>query len=64
VWIVANAIKAAGSDKDAKKVAQTIRAGSWETPRGTVKFDASGQASSDTVVKVEVRGGKVVEIRS
>jgi branched-chain amino acid transport system substrate-binding protein len=64
VWIVANAIKAAGSDKDAKKVAQTIRAGSWETPRGTVKFDASGQASSDTVVKVEVRDGKVVEIRS
>lgn len=64
VWIVANAIKAAGSDKDPKKVAETIRAGTWETPRGTVRFDASGQASGDTVIRVEVRGGKVIEIKS
>lgn len=64
VWIVANAIKAAGSDKDPKKVAEIIRAGTWETPRGSVRFDAAGQASGDTVIRVEVRGGKVIEIKS
>lgn len=64
VWITAKAIKAAGTATDTAKVANVIRGTAWDTPRGTVKFDASGQASSDKVVRVEVRDGKVTEIKN
>jgi branched-chain amino acid transport system substrate-binding protein len=59
VWVVGNAIKAAGTDTDIDKISQTLRARKWRTPRGELRFDASGQALSDDIYRVEVKDGKL-----
>lgn len=59
VWIVAKAIDAAGTAEDVDAVAKAIRATSWETPRGTVTFDETGQALSEPFIVV-VRDGVIV----
>ncbi|WP_159103974.1 ABC transporter substrate-binding protein [Rhodopseudomonas sp. B29] len=60
VWITGLAMRKAGTVTDTKKIAEVLRANPWPTPRGTVAFDKSGQASSDHVYHVEVKDGKVV----
>lgn len=61
VWIVAEAMKAAGTATDMKLVSQTLLKGEWDSPRGKVRFDASGQAASEHLYRVEVRNGQVVQ---
>ncbi|MGF3027190.1 ABC transporter substrate-binding protein [Methylobacterium aquaticum] len=61
VWIVAQAMKAAGTATDTKKIAETLRSNEWESPRGKLRFDGVGQAASDNLYRVEVRGGQVVQ---
>ncbi|MBI2726278.1 MAG: ABC transporter substrate-binding protein [Polaromonas sp.] len=63
VWIAAEAIKKAGTADDMTKLATTMRAGTWNTPRGTVKFDAQGQASSGDLLSLEVRNGAIVQAK-
>lgn len=59
VWIMAHAIDKAGTDQDVDKVAEALRSGEWETPRGAVTFDETGQAKSTAFVIV-VRDGEIV----
>jgi branched-chain amino acid transport system substrate-binding protein len=60
VWIAAKAMDKAGSADDTDKIADAIRAGSWETPRGIVTFDKSGQALSGDLIHLTVKDGKIV----
>lgn len=60
VWVLGNAIKAAGTDTDIDLIGETLRSQDWETPRGTLRFDETGQALSDHVYRVEVKDGDVV----
>ena len=39
VWLIAEAIKKAGTATDTAKVAETLQKNTWQTPRGTVRFD-------------------------
>lgn len=60
IWIVAKAMDKAGDAADPGKVARTIHANTWETPRGTVRFEANGQAVAGPLINLEVVGGKLV----
>lgn len=60
VWIAAKAMDKAGTDTDTAKIAETIRSGQWETPRGNVSFDEKGQASSGELIRITVKDGKIV----
>jgi branched-chain amino acid transport system substrate-binding protein len=59
VWVLAKAIDKAGGTDDVDAVAKMIREGTWDTPRGTVTFDETGQALGETFVVV-VRDGEIV----
>ncbi len=60
VWIAAKAMDKAGTADDTAKIADAIRTGKWETPRGVVTFDKSGQALSGGLVHLTVKDGKIV----
>ncbi|MBO4226834.1 ABC transporter substrate-binding protein [Bradyrhizobium neotropicale] len=60
VWIMAQAMKKGGTTTDTKRLAEVLHSNKWTSPRGTVSFDATGQASSDHVYRVEVKDGQVV----
>lgn len=60
VWLAAQAIARAGSSDDTAKIAQALRASSWDTPRGTIRFDAAGQATGGGLIPLAVVGGKLV----
>lgn len=60
VWVVGNAIKVANTDSDVEKVSETLRSQEWQSPRGKLRFDETGQALSDDIYRVEVKDGKVV----
>jgi branched-chain amino acid transport system substrate-binding protein len=61
IWIAARAMERAGVADDTRRIADAIRGQAWETPRGTVRFDQSGQASSGRQYRVIVRDGRLVE---
>ena len=60
VWIAAKAMDQAGTDQDTDKIADAIRNGKWETPRGVVVFDENGQASSGDLIPLVVKSGEIV----
>lgn len=60
VWLTAMAMRKAGSVDDTAKIAAALRAESWSTPRGEVKFDKNGQASSGRLVRLVVKSGQIV----
>ena len=60
VSIVAKAMERAGSATDVGKIASAIRGNAWETPRGTVRLDAAGQAQSGGLIRLGVRNGALV----
>ena len=60
IWITAQAMQKAGSSDDTAKIAQAMRANTWTTPRGTVRFDKDGQASSGPLTRLLVKDGKIV----
>ncbi len=62
VWLAAQAMQKSGSADDPNKIAATLRASAWETPRGTVKFDRNGQAESGALIRLEVKDGKLIPI--
>lgn len=64
IWIAAKAMEKAGSATDADKIVAAIRETPWETPRGKVTFDASGQAKSGDLIRLEVREGAMNPIRN
>lgn len=49
-WMVIQAMKETGTTTDMDKIATAMRDASYDTPRGTVTFDDSGRAQSDTVI--------------
>jgi branched-chain amino acid transport system substrate-binding protein len=63
VWLVAQAMTKAGTADDAGKISDAIRSNTWNTPRGDVKFDANGQASSGNLVRLVVKDGIIVPER-
>ncbi|WP_076999829.1 ABC transporter substrate-binding protein [Variovorax sp. KK3] len=58
MWILGQAIRSAGTVTDTAKLATTLRQGTWDSPRGQVKFPAN-QATSDKWVVLEVKDGKI-----
>jgi branched-chain amino acid transport system substrate-binding protein len=58
VWLIAKAMDKAGTSSDYDKIAETLRANEWETPRGIVKFDEHGQALAD-VSPLVIKDGQV-----
>jgi branched-chain amino acid transport system substrate-binding protein len=59
IWILGHAIRKAETATDTAKLAATLRAGTWDSPRGPVKFPA-GQATSEKWVTLVVKDGKIV----
>ncbi len=43
VWVVAQAMKVAGTATDTAKISDVLRAGEWDSPRGKVRFDGEGR---------------------
>ena len=39
MWLVAQAVKKAGTTTDTAKLAATLRESTWQTPRGTIRFE-------------------------
>jgi branched-chain amino acid transport system substrate-binding protein len=62
VWIAAAAINKAGTADDMAKLAQAIKQGSWTTPRGTVRFDAQGQANAGDLLRLQVKNGTITQV--
>ena len=63
VWLAGQAIAKAGTADDTAKIAATLRPGSWVVPRGTVRFDAQGQANVGDLLRLEVRNGTITQIK-
>lgn len=55
VLLSVEAMKSADSTSDVKKIAEALKDGTWETPRGEVTFDDSGRAQSTTLI-LQVEG--------
>ncbi len=64
IWILAQAIQKAGTDTDTTKIAETIRGGRWDTPRGVVFFDEAGQAHQEGgLVPLVIHNGDVEKVQ-
>lgn len=59
MWILGQAIRKAETVTDTAKLAATLRAGTWDSPRGPITFPG-GQATSDKWVTLVVKDGKIV----
>jgi branched-chain amino acid transport system substrate-binding protein len=44
VWVIAKAADKAGTADDTAKIAKTIKATTWNLPRGEIRYDDKGQA--------------------
>ncbi|CAN5630549.1 ABC transporter substrate-binding protein [soil metagenome] len=60
VWLAAQAMKKAGSVDDTAKIARALHDGTWDTPRGRVTFDATGQSTNGGLIPVTVKAGKLI----
>ena len=56
IWVLAKAIEKAGTADDVDKISDVLREGTWETPRGTLKFSENGQAQADAFLVVVTDG--------
>lgn len=59
IWVLGQAIRAAGTATDTGKLAATLRQGTWDSPRGALKFPGN-QATSEKWVALAVKDGKIV----
>lgn len=59
VWVLAKAMNKAGTVDDHQKIADTIHASTFESVRGDITFDETGQALSEPFI-VTVRDGVIV----
>lgn len=59
VWVLGQAIRAAGTATDTAKLAATLRQGTWDSPRGPLRFPGN-QATSDKWVALTVKDGRIV----
>jgi branched-chain amino acid transport system substrate-binding protein len=59
MWILGQAMRKAGTATDTAKLAATLREGTWDSPRGAVRFPAN-QATSEKWVTLVVKDGKIV----
>lgn len=58
MWILGQAMRKAGTATDTAKLAAAIRQGTWDSPRGAIRFPAN-QATSDKWVTLTVKDGKI-----
>ena len=63
VWVLAKVMAAAGTSTDTTKVAEVLHKNAWTTPRGEIRFDASGQSQAKGYIDFVVRGGKLTTSR-
>jgi branched-chain amino acid transport system substrate-binding protein len=63
VWIVAQAIEKSGTATDMVKLASTLHGGEWDSPRGRLTFDKSGQAVGGQAFRITVKDGALVEVK-
>ncbi len=59
MWVLGQAMRKAGTATDTAKLAAAIRQGTWDSPRGAIRFPAN-QATSDKWVTLAVKDGKIV----
>jgi len=60
VWLVAKGIAAAGTATDTEKVASALHQGTFQTPRGEIRFDQGGQAQARQYIHFVVKDGKLL----
>ena len=58
MWVLGQAIRTAGTVTDTAKLAATLRQGTWDSPRGSLRFP-DNQATSDKWVALVVKDGKI-----
>lgn len=63
VWVLAKAMEKAGTGSDPGRVAEVLHAEAWQTPRGEIRFDASGQSQAREYVDFAVKQGKLVVVQ-
>lgn len=56
IHLMAAAMDKAGTDRDYQKIADTLRAETWATPRGNIGFDDKGRAQAPYFYIQEVKG--------
>ena len=59
MWVLGQAMRKAGTNSDTARLASTIGASTWDTPRGPVRF-VGNQAVPPVWVTMTVKGGKIV----
>ena len=59
MWVLGQVMRKAGTSTDTAKLASTLREGTWDSPRGPIRFPAN-QATSDKWVTLVVQDGKIV----
>ncbi len=62
VKVIADGMDKAGTDSNYDKIAGAIRASTFATPRGELKFDAKGRASAPYFFIQQVKDGQLVQV--
>jgi branched-chain amino acid transport system substrate-binding protein len=60
VWAVAKAMDSAKTSTDLNKVSAALRADTFQTPRGEVRFETNGQATAKNAITLVVKAGQLV----
>ena len=60
--LIASAMDKAGTDSDYDKISKVIREGSWQSPRGVLKFDEKGRARAPYFYIQRVENGNLVQV--
>jgi branched-chain amino acid transport system substrate-binding protein len=58
IWVLGQAMRKAGTSTDTAKIAATLREGSWDSPRGAVRF-VDNQAVAAGFVNLAVKDGRI-----
>ncbi len=61
IEVLAMAMDKAGTSTDYDKISRTIRENTWDTIRGPIRFDETGQAGASSFV-VQVKNGKIMKV--
>ena len=61
IWVLGQAMRKAGTATDTAKIADTLRANTWESPRGPLRF-VDNQAVAAGFVNLAVKDGRIVVV--